>query len=225
MRWSRWSRATSRSGSRRGRLPRRGRISELRGEGGLAENGARPARWQDSGGPGRGGPVRGGPGGETIAGLCGAGRGEAGRVARAGRGEAGRGPAGGLGRASGGPPRRADCERRAGQGAGGQCAACGRGGRGAQACARSGLTGGVEAAGGPCGGVAGVAPPAAPAAGEVACRDAAALQNFGAKEAGRKTGHVYSNRREKCANFTAGAVDFLRPLPPLPRAGGPRRSK
>jgi hypothetical protein len=210
MRWSRWSRAASRSGSRRGRLPRRGRISELRGEGRLAENGARPAGWQDSG-PVRGRPVRGGPGGETTAGLCGAGRGEAGRVARAGRGEAGRGPAVGLGRASGGPrgpPRRADCDRRAGQGA-----ACGRGGRGAQAgareratargrfgrgaqaCARSGLTGGVEAAGGPCGGVAGVAPPAAPAAGEVACRDAAAFQNFGAREAVRKTGLVYSNRR------------------------------
>jgi hypothetical protein len=37
----------------------------------------------------------------------------------------------------------------------------------------------------PCGGVAGVAPLAAPAAGEVACRDAAAFQNFGAREAGR----------------------------------------
>jgi hypothetical protein len=203
MRWSRWSRATSRSGSRRVRLPRRGRISELGGEGGRAENGARPAGWQDtedSGGPVRGGPVRGRPGGETIAGRCGAGRGEAGRVAMAGRGEAGRGPAGGLGRTSGGPPHRADCERRAGQGAGGQCAACGRGGRGAQAGARaraaargrgglgaqagarSGQTGGVDAVGNPG---AGVAPPAAPAAGAVACRDAAAVQNFGAKEAGR----------------------------------------
>ena len=71
------------------------------------------------------------------------------------------------------------------------------GGDGARRRARGlpGLTGGVEAAGGPCGGVAGVAPPAAPAAGEVACRDAAAFQNFGAREAGRKTGHVYSIRR------------------------------
>ena len=89
--------------------------------------------------------------------------------------------------------------RRRGRGWGGETAPDWRhhsqGGGGTQACARSGQTGGVEAAGGPCGGVAGVAPPAAPAAGEVACRDAAAFQNFGAREAGRKTGHVYSIRR------------------------------
>jgi hypothetical protein len=94
------------------------------------------------------------------------------------------------------------------------------------ACARSGLTGGVEAAGDPCGGVAGVAPPAAPAAG--ACRDAAAFQNFGARPGGKRGMCIPTGgyrRNEKCANFTAGAVDFLRPLPPLPRAGGPRRSK
>ena len=82
--------------------------------------------------------------------------------------------------------------RRRGRGWGGETAPDWRhhsqGGGGTQACARSGQTGGVEAAGGPCGGLAGVAPPAAPAAGEVACRDAAAFQNFGAREAVRKTG-------------------------------------
>jgi len=63
-------------------------------------------------------------------------------------------------------------------GAQARAAARGRGGLVAQAGARSGQTGGVEAAGNPG---AGVAPPAAPAAEEVACRDAAAVQNFGSE--------------------------------------------
>jgi hypothetical protein len=107
-------------------------------------------------------------------------------------------------------------------GARARAAARGRGGLGAQAGARSGQTGGVDAVGNPG---AGVAPPAAPAAGAVACRDAAAVQNFGAKEAGRCIPSGGYRCKEKCAKFTAGAVDFLRPLPPLPRAGSSRRLK
>jgi hypothetical protein len=67
-------------------------------------------------------------------------------------------------------------------------------------------------------------------AGEVACRAAAAVQNFGAKEGGRKKEHVYSIKewyrcKEKCANFAAGSMVWLRHLLPLPRAGSPRSLK
>jgi hypothetical protein len=152
--WSRrWSRTTNHSGSRRGRLPRRGRSSELRGEEGQAETVQRKMH-------------------EFYCGTdCSR------RMA-----------------AKNGLAAQAENERLLSE----------RGS--AAAAARSGQTGGVEAAGDPG---AGVAPPAAMADGEVACRYAAAVQNFGAKEGRRKTEHVYYIRRvlvqRKVSKFYRGS--------------------